>query len=180
MMKALIEESAREIKLPRPMGVGGYKYNKNRGCGHCKACYSLRLLRYVYGCEDDMQSDQRYILRNNRKKRKRRFTKDERYIPIASVSYSPPSLSWKLETLVLMMGSSSESSRTFFDPSSKDKSASSPQVVELGMEDGVATKEEPSFMAQERVMKGLLTETTRGVEGEALPIWDVPVGVTSF
>ena len=44
------------------------------------------------------------------------------------------------------MGSSSRSLRMSSD-SSEDKAASSPQVAEIGMEEGVTTKKEPSFTA---------------------------------
>ena len=118
-----------------------------------------------------MPSNQRDILGNDTKKRKRRFSKDKRHIPIASVSCPPPSLSSsESETLVFMTGSSSESSRTSSDPLSKDKSTSSPRVAELGMEDGVTTKEESSFIAWKIAMKGSLAEMTRRVAGEALPV----------
>ena len=53
-------------------------------------------------------------------------------------------------------------------------------MVELGMKDGVTTKEEPSFMAWERAMKGSVVEMTEGVARKAFPVWDAPVGVTSF
>ena len=57
----------------------------------------------------------------------------ERCVPIALAScYSPMS--------------SSESSRTSSYPS-EDKSASCPRVVELGIKEGVTTKEEMSFIA---------------------------------
>lgn len=69
-----------------------------------------------------------------------------------------------------MTGSSSESSRTSSDPSLEDKSASGPQVAKLGMDEGMITKEEPSFTAWEREMKGSLVEITGGVAGEALPV----------
>ena len=48
------------------------------------------------------------------------------------------------EILLFMVGSSSGSLRALSDPS-EDKSALGPRVVELGMEEGVTTKEEPSF-----------------------------------
>lgn len=79
-----------------------------------------------------------------------------------------------------MTSSSSKSSRTFSDPSSEDKSILGPRVAELGIEDGVTTKEEPSFTAWERATKGSLANLTRGVAGEVLSIWDALVGVTSF
>lgn len=121
--------------------------------------------------KNDVQSSQRVVPGNDRKKRQRRFTKYKRHIPIALSSCSPPSLSSsKSETLVFITGSSSKSSRTSSNPSSEDKFASSPQVAKLGMEEGVTTKEEPSFMAQERATKGSLAKMTGRVSGEALPI----------
>ena len=56
------------------------------------------------------------------------------------------SSSSELEILFFRMGLSSGSSRMSLD-SSKDKSASRPRVAELGIEDEVTTKEEPSFTA---------------------------------
>ena len=63
-----------------------------------------------------------------------------------SASCSAFSSSLESETLFFMVESSSESLRTSSDPS-KDKSASDPRVAELGMEEGVTTKDEPSFTA---------------------------------
>ena len=56
------------------------------------------------------------------------------------------SSSLELETLFFMVGSSSRFSRTSSDPS-EDKSASGPHVAELGVEERVTIKEEPSFTA---------------------------------
>ena len=65
---------------------------------------------------------------------------------MASASCLSPLLSSsKSEAHVFMTGSSLESLKTSFDPSSKDKSASGSRVAKLGIEDGVTTKEEPSF-----------------------------------
>ena len=72
-------------------------------------------------------------------------------------------------------GSSSRSSRISSD-SSEDKSASSPRVAEIGMEEGVTTKEEPSFTAWDRAAKGSLVEMTRGVTG-VVSIWIAAGGV---
>jgi len=63
-----------------------------------------------------------------------------------SALWSTLSSSLESKILFFMVGSSSRSSRTSSDPS-KDKSASGPRVAELGMEEGVTTKEEPSFTA---------------------------------
>ena len=70
------------------------------------------------------------------------------------------------KTYVLIIGSSSKSSRTSSDPSSKDKSASGPWVAKLGIEDKVTTSKYPSFTAYERAIKGLLAEITSGAIGE--------------
>ena len=43
-------------------------------------------------------------------------------------------------------------------------------MEELGIEDGVTTKEEPSFMAWERAMKRLMVDMTGGVAGEVLSV----------
>ena len=85
---------------------------------------------------------------------------------MASGSCSSPLLSsLESEIHVFMTGSSLESSKTSSDPSFEDKSVSGPQVVEQGIEDRVTTKEEPSFTAQERAMKGSLVDMIGGVAG---------------
>ena len=143
-----IKEGTREGKLLEPIGVGAIDVAKVGVVGIAMPAATLGSSRMFMAVKNDMQSNQRVVSGIDRKKRKRRIPKDKRHIPITSVSYSSPSSSSsKSETLVFMIGSSSESSRTFSDPSSKDKSASGPQVAELGMDEGVTTKEEPSFMA---------------------------------
>jgi len=88
------------------------------------------------------------MLRNNRKRRKRRLSKNKGHIPMALASCLSPSLpSSKSKTRVYAMGSFSESSKTSSNLSSEDKSVSSPRVVELRIEDGVTTKEASSFTA---------------------------------
>ena len=72
--------------------------------------------------------------------------KGERYIPMNSVSGGASFLSSESEILFFKTGSLSGSSRMSLDPS-KDKSTSGPHVVELGMEEGATTSEEPSFTA---------------------------------
>ena len=69
-----------------------------------------------------------------------------------------------------MIDSSLESSRTSLDPSSEDKSTSGPWVVKLRMDEGVTTKEKPSFSTWERATKGSMAKMTRGVAGEALQV----------
>ena len=67
---------------------------------------------------------------------------------MASASCSSSSLATlESETCVYTTGSSLESLKTFLDPPSEDKSTAGPWVTELGIEDGVTTNEEPSFMA---------------------------------
>ena len=70
----------------------------------------------------------------------------ERCVPIALASCYSPTSSSESEILSFTMGSSSESSRTSSYPL-EDKSASCPRVVELGIKEGVTTKEEMSFIA---------------------------------
>jgi len=63
-----------------------------------------------------------------------------------SVSKSTLSSSSESEILFSLVGSPSGSSRTSLDPL-EDKSASGPRVAKPGMEEGITTKEEPSFIA---------------------------------
>ena len=131
----------------------------------------LGSLRMTVAKKIDVRNSQRIVLGNYRKKRKRKSVKDKRHITIALVLCSLPSpSSSKSETIVLMTSSSSESSRTSSDPSLEDKSASGPWVVELGMDEGVTTNEEPPFIAWERATKESLAEMTRGVAKEAFPV----------
>ena len=81
------------------------------------------------------------------KKKKKRFDKGKRHIPIASASRLPPSSLSESKTLFFATSSSLESSRTSLYPSSENKSASGPQVAKIGMDKGVTTNEEPSFTA---------------------------------
>ena len=78
---------------------------------------------------------------------KKRSNKGKRHMPMAPVSCSPPISSSESETLFFMTSSSLESLRTSSDPSLEDKSALGPRVAELGIDEGVTTKEEPSFTA---------------------------------
>ena len=104
--------------------------------------------RMFVAAKNDMQSNQRVVSGIDKKKRKRRISKNKRHIPIASISYSlPSSSSSDSETVVFMTSSSLESSRTSSNPSSEDKFALGPRVAELGVDERVATKEEPSFTA---------------------------------
>ena len=100
---------------------------------------------------------------------------------MASASCSSPSLfSLELETHVFTTSSFLEFSKTSSDPSSEDKPALGPRVAELGIEDGVTTKQEPSFTAWERAMKGSLVDMTGGVAREVLLVRDNPTGVIPF
>ena len=72
--------------------------------------------------------------------------KGERYIPMNSISGGAYFLSLESKILFFKTSSSFGSSRMSLDPS-KDKSTSGPRVVELGMEEGATTSEEPSFTA---------------------------------
>ena len=58
------------------------------------------------------------------------------------------------EILFFKMGASSGSSRMSSDPS-QDKSVSGPRIVELGMEEGVTTREAPPFVTWEITAKGV-------------------------
>ena len=77
------------------------------------------------------------------KNKKRR--KGERHIPMNLTLGGTFSSSLELEILFFKIGSLSGSSRTSSDPS-EDKSTSGPHVAELGMEEGVTTSEELSFI----------------------------------
>ena len=70
----------------------------------------------------NIQTNQRVTLGSYKKNRKkeRRSNKGKRHIPIVSTSSYP---------------------------SSKDKFASGPRVAKLGIDEGMTTREEPSFMA---------------------------------
>ena len=61
---------------------------------------------------------------------------------LSLVLCSSLSASSESENLFFMVGSSSESLRTSSDPSLEDKFASGPRVAELGMDEGVTTREE--------------------------------------
>ena len=93
--------------------------------------------------------------------------KKRRHIPIKSGSGGALSSSSESKILFFRIGASSGSSRMSSDPS-EDKSVLGPRVVEPGMEEGVTTREEPSFTAWERVEKGSLVEITSGRIGEAV------------
>ena len=80
------------------------------------------------------------------KKKERKETKKRRHIPTNTVLGEALSSSLELEILFFRAGSFSGSSRMSSD-SSEDKSTSESCVAELGIEDGVTTREEPSFTA---------------------------------
>ena len=77
---------------------------------------------------------------------KKKREKQKGHIPTNPVLGEVLSSSSKLEILFFRTGSSSGSSRMSSD-SSEDKSALEPRMAELGMEDRVTTREEPSFTA---------------------------------
>lgn len=98
---------------------------------------------------------------------------------MASAPYSSSSLALsESKTRVFTTSSSSESSRTSSDPSSEDKSALSPWVAKLEIEDRVTTSEEPSLTTWEKATKGLLANMTGGVVREVLLIKDTLARVT--
>ena len=72
--------------------------------------------------------------------------KGGRNIPMNSGSGGTLSSSSESKILFFRTGALSESSRMSSDPS-EDKSVSGPRVAELGMEEGVTTREELSFAA---------------------------------
>ena len=72
--------------------------------------------------------------------------KEGRHIPINSGLGGALSSLSESKILFFRTGASSGSSRMSSDPS-EDKSVSSPRVEELGMEEGVTTREELSFTA---------------------------------
>ena len=142
-----IKEGTREGNLLKPIRVGATGVEEAGAVGIAMPIAALGSSRMSVAVKNDMQSNQRVVSGIYRKKIKRRISKNKRHIPIASVSYSlPSSSSSDLETVVIMTNSSSESSRTSSNPSSEDKSALGPQAAELGMDERVTTKEEPSFM----------------------------------
>ena len=81
-----------------------------------------------------------------RKKKVNLAEKEGRHVPINSGSGEALSSSSESEIIFFSIGALSGSSRMSLDPS-EDKSESSPRVAELGMEEGVTTREEPSFTA---------------------------------
>ena len=72
--------------------------------------------------------------------------KKKRLIPIKSGSGRALFSSSEPEILFFRTDTSSGSSRMSLDPS-EDKSVPGPCVAELGMEEGVTTREEPTFKA---------------------------------
>ena len=61
--------------------------------GNARPTTILGSLGMSVAVKNDVQSNQRDVPGNDRKKRKKRFAKDERHIPIALASCPPPSLS---------------------------------------------------------------------------------------
>ena len=93
MMKALIEESTKERKLPGPIGMGAMGIAEEGVVGIARPAIVLGSLGMSVTAKNDVQSNQRDVPGNDKKKRKRRFAKDERHIPIALAFCPPPSLS---------------------------------------------------------------------------------------
>ena len=137
-----IKEDMGEKKIPRPVGVGATGVAKVGAVGIAVFAAVMGSSGIFVAKEIKVQNNQRSV---PEKKKKKRSDKGKRHVPIASVSCSPPSSSLKSETLFFVTGSSLESLRISSDPSFKEKSVLSPQVVELGMDKGVTTNEEPSF-----------------------------------
>jgi len=91
--------------------------------------------------------------------------KKGRHIPINSGSGGAHSSRISLGSSRISSGSSRISSGP-----SEDKSVSGPRVVERGKEEGVTTREKPSFGAWERAAKGSLVEMTSGRTREAVSV----------
>ena len=102
-----------------------------------------------------------------RKKKVNLAEKKRRHIPIKSGSGGAISSSSESEILFFRIGASSGSSRMSSDPS-EDKFVSGLRVAELGMEEGVTIREEPSFAAWEKAAKGSLVEIASGRIEEAV------------
>ena len=132
-----IKEDTRERKVPRSVGVEATGVVEVGVIGIVVSAAVLGSSGIFVAKKIYAQDSQKLVPENDGKKRKRRYFKDKRHIPIASISCSPSSS--ESETFVLMTGSSSESSRTSSNPLSEDKSASSPWVAELGLDEGVTT-----------------------------------------
>jgi len=132
-----IREDARERKLPGgPVGMGVIGVAKLRTVGIVMSTAVFGSSRMFVAKKIDLRNSQRIVLGNYRKKRKRRYVKDKRHIPIALVLCSPSPLS-----------SSESKTLVSSDPSLEDKSISGPRVIELGMDEVVTTNEEQSFIA---------------------------------
>lgn len=141
------KENTRVGKLLRPIGVGATGVAEVGAAGITMPAIALGSSRTSMAAKDDMQGNQRVESINDRKKRRRIIAKDKRYIPIALVSCTLPSLfALESKTLFFMTSSSLEFSRTSSDPSSEEKFESSPWVAELEIDEGV-TKEKLSFTA---------------------------------
>ena len=84
--------------------------------------------------------------KKKKKRGRRKLNKIKRHIPMNSASCSAISSSSESKILFFMVGSSLGSLRMSLDPS-EEKSILGPRVAELRMEEGVTTKEEPSFTA---------------------------------
>ena len=122
-----IKEGTRKGKLLKPIGVGATSVEEAGAIGIAMPIAALGSSRMSMAVKNDMKSNQKFVSGIDRKKRKRRISKNKRHIPITSVSYSlPSSSSSDSETVIFMTSSSLESSRTSLNPSSEDKSASGP------------------------------------------------------
>ena len=90
-----------------------------------------------------------------------------RHVPIKSGSGGALFSLSESKILFFRIGASSGSSRMSSDPS-EDKSVSKLRVTEPRMEEGVTSREEPSFAAWEKAAKGSLEEITSGRTEEVI------------
>ena len=180
------EEDKGERKLTGASRNGGCRYGKNKYCGYDRSrrkrygmngCYGYGRSRHSYACCDswplkslckqgDRHTDETQI--HIRKKKVNLAEKKRRHIPIKSGLGGALFSSSKSEILFFKIGALLGSSRMSLDPS-EDKSILGPRVAELGMEEGVTTREAPPFAAWEIAAKGSLVEITSGkTEGAVL------------
>ena len=136
---------------------GHYGYGRSR---HSYACCDSWPLKSLYK-QGDRHIDKTQKKKKKKKKRVNLTEKKRKLKPIESGSSGALSSLSESEILFFRIGVSSGSSGMSSDPS-EDKSVSGPHVAELGMEEGVTTREAVSFVAWERAAKGSLEKITSG------------------
>lgn len=138
---------------------GGCGCCRNRGYRHRRVCCSLGFLKHICDCKARVtyEINKRICWEITRREEKEDLVEvKEIYLwpqPPAHHHHCP-------RQNQNLMSLPSESSKTSSNPSLEEKSALGPRVAELGIEDQVTTKGEPSFTARERAMKGLLANKT--------------------